>query len=86
MTLEFTTDTPCPATIIPVMDKMHDELIKAAENKQYSSPLQAALSMGEWLLNKYYSFTDHPEIYCIAMSKFHFLFPTFFMFIINFSS
>ena len=86
MTLEFSTDIPCPATIIPVIDKMHDKLIKAAENNQYLLPLWAALSIGERLLNKYYSLTDDSEIYHIAMSKFHFLFPTFFVFIINFSS
>ena len=61
-------DIPCPATVIPAMDKMHEELTAAANNDEYLSPLRTALSMGKILLNKYYSLTDDSEVYHIAMS------------------
>jgi len=52
--LEFSMDTPCPTTVIPAMDKMHDELTVAANNVEYSPALWAALSMARTLLDKYY--------------------------------
>ena len=70
VTLEFLTDTPCPATIIPPMDQMHDDLLAAAENQEYLPTLQAALCMGNKLCNKYYSLTDDSKIYHIAISMF----------------
>ena len=53
MTLQFLTDTPCAAAIIPAMDKMHAELTAATENLDYSPVLQAALTLGKKLLDKY---------------------------------
>lgn len=67
MTLEFSTDTPCPAAVIPAMDKMHAELTAAVENAEYSTALRAALSLGLKVLDKYYSLSDDSEIYRIAM-------------------
>ena len=52
------------------MDKMHKELTAAAENVEYSPALQAALSLGKNLLDKYYSLSDDSEIYRIAMGTF----------------
>lgn len=49
------------------MDKMHAELTAAAENVENSPALQAALSLGKTLLDKYYSLTDDSEVYRIAM-------------------
>jgi hypothetical protein len=71
VTLEFSTDTPCVAAVIPAMDKMHAELTAAAENVEYSPALQAALSLGKNLLDKYYSLTDDSEIYRIAMGMYN---------------
>jgi hypothetical protein len=67
VTLEFSTDTPCLAAVIPAMDKMHAELTAASANPRYSSAIRAALSVGKTLLNKYYSLTDNSEVYRIAM-------------------
>ncbi|KAF5374631.1 hypothetical protein D9615_008911 [Tricholomella constricta] len=36
VTLEFSNDTPCPAMVIPAIDKMHAQLSAAAENDEYS--------------------------------------------------
>jgi hypothetical protein len=66
VTLEFSTDTPCAAAVIPAMDKMHAELTAAVENINYSPALRAALSLGKNLLDKYYSLSDDSEVYRIA--------------------
>ena len=71
MTLEFSTDTPCAAAVILAMDKMHAELTTAVENPDYSPALQATLSLGKKVLNKYYSLSDDSEIYWIAMGTFN---------------
>jgi hypothetical protein len=55
------------------MDKMHTELTAAAENVEYSPALQAALTLGKNLLNKYYSLSDDSEIYRIAIGMKHFI-------------
>ena len=67
MTLEFSTDTPCIANVIPAMDRMHDDLRAACNNEEYSTAICAALKVGMNLLNKYYSITDNSEVYRIAM-------------------
>lgn len=67
--MEFSTDTPCVANVIPAMDRMHDDLLAACENEKYSPAIRAALKIGLNLLNKYYSITDNSEIYRIAMGK-----------------
>ena len=67
MTLEFSTDTPCVANVIPAMDRMHADLLAACNNKKYSTAIRAALKIGMNLLNKYYSITDNSEVYRIAM-------------------
>lgn len=70
MTLEFSSDTPCAAAVIPAMDKMHTELTAAVENFDYSPALKAALSLGKTVLDKYYSLSDDSEIYWIAMGMY----------------
>ncbi|KAH9960261.1 ribonuclease H-like domain-containing protein [Russula dissimulans] len=67
VTLQFSTDTPCLAAVIPAMDKMHNELTAVSENVKYSPAVQATLTIGKNLLNKYYSLTDDSEVYRIAM-------------------
>jgi len=56
--------------VIPAMDHIDRHLATAARNDTYLLCIQAALSMGKRLLNKYYSSTDQSELYRIAMSKF----------------
>jgi hypothetical protein len=71
VTLEFSTDTPCTAAVIPAMDKMHTDLTAAVENVEYSPALQAALSLGKDVLDKYYSLSDESEVYRIAMGDYY---------------
>jgi hypothetical protein len=71
VTLEFSTDTPCTAAVIPAMDRMHTELTSAVENVEYSPALQAALSLGKKVLDKYYSLSDDSEVYRIAMGEYY---------------
>jgi hypothetical protein len=49
------------------MDKMHDNLLAASNNENYSAPIRAALKIGMNLLNKYYLITDNSEVYRIAI-------------------
>ena len=65
--LEFSSDTPCIANIIPAMDRMHVELTAVSNNDAYSPAIQAAIKLGTRLLDKYYSLTDNSEVYRIAM-------------------
>ena len=51
------------------MDRMHDELINAADNTDYSLALHSVLSLGIELLNKYYSLSDHSEVYRITIGE-----------------
>ena len=74
VTQEFSTDTPCLANVIPAMDWMHNDLISACNNEDYSTAIHDALKIGKNLLNKYYSITDNSEVYRIAMSKFNIVF------------
>ena len=61
---------PCATTVIPAMDKMHAELTATTDNVEYLPALQAALSLGKDLLNKYYSLSDDSEIYRIAIGMY----------------
>jgi hypothetical protein len=69
VTLEFSTDTPCIANVIPAMDRMHTDLLAASNNENYSFAIRGALKVGLSLLDKYYSLTDNSEVYRIAMGK-----------------
>ena len=69
VTLQFSSDTPCIANVIPAMDKMHADLTTSSENENYSLAIRAALRLGINLLDKYYSLTDNSEVYRIAISK-----------------
>ena len=52
------------------MDHIDQHLATAAHDDTYKLCIQAAVAMGKKLLNKYYSYTNHSELYRIAMSKF----------------
>jgi hypothetical protein len=55
--------------VIPAMDHIDRHLASAARDDSYKPCIQAAVAMGKKLLNKYYSYTDHSELYRIAMSN-----------------
>ena len=44
--LQFSTDTPCVANVIPAMDRMHANLEAALKNENYSPAIRAALKIG----------------------------------------
>ena len=52
------------------MDHIDRHLATAARDDKYKPCIQAAVAMGKRLLNKYYSYTDHSELYRISMSTF----------------
>ena len=62
--------TPNIATVIPAMDCIDEVLATSAVDCQYSVSIQAALAMGKKTLNRYYSKTNHSEVYRIAMSEY----------------
>ena len=72
VTLKFSSDTPCLASVIPAMDKMHHKLTAVSQNTKYSPALQIALRLGTKLLNKYYSLTNDSDVYCIVMGMSYF--------------
>ena len=51
------------------MDRMYDELTTAADDQTVMPALRAALGIGKNLLNKYYSLTDHSDVYRISVGK-----------------
>jgi hypothetical protein len=73
VTLQFSSDTLCLVSVIPAMDKMHNELRVASQSTDYLPMLQVALRLGKTFLNKYYSLTDDSEVYYIAMGTSHFI-------------
>ena len=52
------------------MDHIYKHLATAATAGGYNPTIQAALTVGKKLLNKYYAATDHSEMYRIAMSMY----------------
>ena len=60
---------PYLAKVIPAMDHIDQHLATAACDNTYKLCIQAAVAMGKKLLNKYYSYTDHSELYQIAMGE-----------------
>ena len=52
------------------MDHIDQYLTSSALNPLYHPAIKAALTIGKKLLNKYYTLTDHSEMYRIALSMF----------------
>jgi hypothetical protein len=82
----FSRETPNLAKVIPAMDHIDQHLATAARNNTYRPCIQAAVAMGKKLLNKYYSYTDHSELYRIAMGMFHEYSYMFFINLLRFFS
>lgn len=53
------------------MDHIDKFLATSALDEKQEPAIQAALSIGKKLLNKYYDMTDHSELYHIAMGAFY---------------
>jgi hypothetical protein len=53
------------------MDCIDEVLATNALDSQYSLSIQAALTMGKKMLNRYYSKTDLSEVYRIAMGMYY---------------
>jgi hypothetical protein len=51
------------------MDHIDEHLATAATNRGLSLAIKAALAIGKRTLNRYYSRTDHSDIYRIAMGR-----------------
>ncbi|TFK59950.1 hypothetical protein BDN72DRAFT_729660, partial [Pluteus cervinus] len=66
-TLFFSRKTPNIAMVIPAMDHIDTHLATAATSSSYSVAIKAALAIGKRMLNRYYSKTDHSEVFRIAM-------------------
>lgn len=66
-TLYFSRSTPNLAKVIPAMDRIDQHLATSSLNDSLPSCIKGALAVGKRLLNKYYSYTDHSELYRIAM-------------------
>ena len=49
------------------MDYIDKHLATGSVNERYLPSIRAAMAIGKKLLNKYYTLTDHAEVYRIAM-------------------
>jgi hypothetical protein len=67
-TVFFSQDGASVAAVIPAMDKL-DNHLNPAMNKPYDPAIQAAMKLACKKLNRYYSMTDLPSAYRIAMGK-----------------
>jgi len=55
--------------VIPAMDHIDRELTKYSVNRKYLHCIRSGVSLAKETLNRYYSRTDHSEVYRIAMGK-----------------
>ncbi|KIL55363.1 hypothetical protein M378DRAFT_90997, partial [Amanita muscaria Koide BX008] len=67
-TLFFSRETaPNLSMVIPAMDLIHDVLDTRSVSTNFSVAIKAALNIGKYTLNQYYTKTDYSETYQIAM-------------------
>jgi hypothetical protein len=66
----FSQSTLNLAKVIPAMDNIDCHLTTLALNSLYRPAIKASLTISKRLLNRYYTLTDHSEMYHIALSKF----------------
>ena len=57
------------ATVIPAMDHIDETLTSQSLDSDYEPAICAALGLAKRVLNRYYSATDHSEVYRIAMGE-----------------
>ena len=63
----FSRSTPTLATVIPAMDHIDETLTSQSLDSDYEPAIRTALRLAKKVLNRYYSATDHSEVYRIAM-------------------
>ena len=68
-TMFFSQGTPNLATVVPAMDMIDKHLTTDSLKRSLSVPIRAAVSVTKTTMNKYYTKTDHSEVYRIAMGK-----------------
>ena len=56
------------------MDYIDKHLASGSVSNKYLHTIRAAMSIGKKLLNKYYTLTDHSEVYRIAMGTLFFVY------------
>ena len=66
-TLFFSRSTPNLATVILAIDHIDKMLTSQSINPKFEPSIRAALGLAKMTLNRYYSVTDHSDVYCIAM-------------------
>ena len=69
-TLFFSAETPNLLKVIPAMDWIDKHLASSSLDPVYLPSIKASMLIRKRLLNKYYNFTDHSEVYRIAMGMF----------------
>ena len=69
-TLYFSRSTPTLVTVIPAMDHIDETLTLQSLDSDYEPAIRMALGLAKKVLNRYYSATDHSEVYHIAMSTY----------------
>jgi hypothetical protein len=75
VTLFFLRGTPNLPTVIPAMDHLNSFLATTTLDEEYLLSIQASVTIGKKLLNKYYDMTDLSEVYRIAMGTFSIFLP-----------
>ena len=65
----FSHSTPTLAMVIPAMDHIDETVTSQSIDSDYEPAIHAALGLAKRVLNRYYSATDHSEVYRIAMSE-----------------
>ena len=66
----FSSNSPTISAVIPAMDAIDQAFATGiVNNRELSTPLRHALTVGKRTLNKYYQLTDNSHIYRMAMGK-----------------
>ncbi|KAE9398941.1 hypothetical protein BT96DRAFT_780970, partial [Gymnopus androsaceus JB14] len=66
----FSSNSPNISAVIPAMDQLDKNFaVGILDNHILSAPLQHAVSIGKWTINKYYELSDSSDIYQIYMGK-----------------
>lgn len=69
-TLFFLCLTPNLVKVIPAMDHINSVLAIVSLDNKYELSIQGTLTIGKNILNKYYDWMDHSEVYRISMGQY----------------
>ena len=77
MTIQIFKDVPLyfshsmhTLAVIPAMDHIDETLTSQSLNSDYEPAIHTALRLAKKVLNRYYSATDHSEVYRIVMGTY----------------